>query len=44
MRDLTATGFYTTKEGMKDLQYIGNTPLLAFKGPPKEVLEHLKLA
>ncbi|MDB6109137.1 MAG: gluconate 2-dehydrogenase subunit 3 family protein [Pedosphaera sp.] len=43
MRDLTATGFYTTKEGMKDLQYIGNTPLLVFKGPPKEVLEHLKL-
>ena|SRR5579872_4366693 len=42
-RDLTATGFYTTKEGMKDLQYLGNTPQLAFKDPPKEVLEHLKL-
>jgi hypothetical protein len=44
MRDLTASGFYTTKEGMKDLQYIGNTPQIGFKGPPKEVLEYLKLA
>jgi gluconate 2-dehydrogenase gamma chain len=43
MRDLTATGFYTTKEGMKDLRYIGNVPLPNFTGPPKEVLEHLKL-
>jgi Gluconate 2-dehydrogenase subunit 3 len=43
VRDLTTTGFYTTKEGTKDLQYIGNTPLFAFKGPPKEVLEYLKL-
>jgi len=44
MRDLTASGFYTTKEGMKDLQYIGNVPLFAFDGPPKKVLEYLKLA
>ncbi len=43
MRDLTATGFYTTLEGTKDLQYIGNTPQFGFKGPPKEVLEYLKL-
>ena len=42
-RNLTATGFYTTKEGMKDLRYIGNTPQIGFKGPPKEVLEFLKL-
>jgi len=34
--------FYTTKEGMKDLQYIGNVPLFAFNGPPKKVLEYLK--
>ena len=44
VRDLTASGFYTTKEGMKDLQYIGNVPLFAFNGPPKKVLEYLKLA
>ena len=43
MRDLTASGFYTTKEGMKDLQYIGNVPLFTFDGPPKKVLEYLKL-
>jgi len=43
VRDLTASGFYTTKEGMKDLKYIGNIPLAAFKGPPPEVLAYLKL-
>ncbi len=43
VRDLTASGFYTTKEGMKDLKYIGNIPLTAFKGPPPEVLAYLKL-
>jgi len=42
-RNLTAGGFYTTKEGMKDIQYIGNIPLEAFEGPPPEVLAHLKL-
>jgi hypothetical protein len=43
MRDLTASGFYTTKEGMNDLQYIGNVPLFSFDGPPRKVLEYLKL-
>ena len=28
---------------MKDLRYIGNIPLVKFDGPPKEVLEYLKL-
>jgi hypothetical protein len=42
-RNLTAGGFYTTLEGMKDIQYIGNVPLPAFEGPPPEVLAHLKL-
>jgi hypothetical protein len=42
-RDLTASGFYTTNEGMKDLRYVGNIPLVKFDGPPKEVLEYLKL-
>jgi Gluconate 2-dehydrogenase subunit 3 len=44
MRDLTATGFYTTKEGMKDLQYRGNVSLATFDGPPREVLAYLGLA
>jgi hypothetical protein len=43
-RDLTAGGFYTTPEGMKDLKYIGNTPLPEFKGPPPEVLALLGLS
>jgi hypothetical protein len=43
-RDLTATGFYTSTEGMKDLRYKGNVPLSTFKGPPHEVLQYLKLA
>src|SRR6478736_3840144 len=42
-RDLTAGGFYTTPEGMKDVGYIGNTPLPEFKGPPPEVLAKLGL-
>ena len=43
IRDLTASGFYTTDAGMKDLQYIGNVPLARFEGPPAEVLRHLGL-
>jgi hypothetical protein len=44
IRDLTATGFYTTDAGMRDLQYIGNVALPRFDGPPPEVLKHLGLA
>jgi hypothetical protein len=43
-RDLTAGGFYTTPEGRKDLQYIGNTPLARFDGPPLEALRKAGLA
>jgi hypothetical protein len=43
-RDLTAGGFYTTPVGRKDLQYIGNTPLATFQGPPLEVLKKAGLA
>jgi hypothetical protein len=42
-RDLTLGGFYTTPEGMKDVQYLGNVPLTKFDGPPPEVLSYLKL-
>jgi hypothetical protein len=42
-RDLTASGFYTSAEGMKDLQYIGNVALPKYVGPPPEVLAYLKL-
>lgn len=42
-RDLTLGGFYTTPEGMKDVQYVGNVPLTKFDGPPAQVLSYLKL-
>jgi len=38
MRDLTASGFYTTKIGIKDLGFVGNTPN-KWTGVPKDVLE-----
>jgi hypothetical protein len=43
-RDLTAGGFYSTPEGMKDIGYVGNVPLATFDGPPPEVLKQLGLA
>jgi hypothetical protein len=42
-RNLTTAGFYTTPEGMKDIQYVGNVALTKFDGPPPEVLAYLKL-
>lgn len=44
VRNLTAEGFYTTDEGMKDIGYVGNVALASFDGPPPEVLKHLGLA
>lgn len=43
MRHMTMGGFYTTDEGMKDIQYIGNIPMQQFDGPPPKVLKHLGL-
>jgi hypothetical protein len=43
-RDLTAGGFYTTPQGMKDIGYIGNMPLATFDGPTPAVLQKLGLA
>ena len=43
-RDLTAGGFYTTPEGMKDIGYVGNVPTATFEGPTPEALKHLGLA
>lgn len=34
LRDMTCTGFYTSKIGIADLQYIGNTALAEFPGCP----------
>lgn len=38
MRDLTATGFFTSQMGIKDLGYAGNTPN-RWDGVPQEVLD-----
>ncbi len=43
-RDLTASGFWTTREGMDDLQYLGNTFVDEWKGCPPEALQHLGLS
>ena len=43
VRDLTSTAFWTTTQGMSDLQYIGNVPLARWDPPPPEVLRHLGL-
>lgn len=43
-RDLTAGGFYTTPVGMKDIGYVGNTPMATFDGPPIEALKKAGLA
>src|ERR1041385_8950554 len=43
VRDLSASGFYTTQAGMNDIKYIGNVALPKFDPPPKEVLEKLGL-
>ena len=43
-RDLTAGGFYSTPEGMKDIGYVGNVPIATFEGPTPEALKHLGLA
>lgn len=42
MRDLTASGFYTTKMGIEDIGYKGNSPNV-WKGVPEEELERYGL-
>jgi hypothetical protein len=43
-RNLTAGGYYTTPEGMKDIGYTGNVAIEKYEGPPPEVLKKLGLA
>jgi hypothetical protein len=40
MRDLTMTGFYTTKIGIDDLGYVGNTPNVWDGVPEEELKKH----
>jgi len=43
MRNLTATGFYTTQIGYKDIGYVGNVPN-QWNGVPQDVLKQYGLA
>ncbi len=43
MRNLTATGFFTSKMGIEDIQYMGNQPN-AWDGVPEDVLKQYGLA
>jgi orotate phosphoribosyltransferase-like protein len=43
MRNLTATGFYTSKMGIEDLEYKGNTPN-QWNGVPDDVLKQYGLS
>src|SRR3984885_9316250 len=43
MRDLTVTGFYTSKIGVKDIGYIGNAPN-QWNGVPADLLKQYNLA
>lgn len=40
-RDLTASGFYSSRMGVHDLQYLGNTFVPEWKGCPPEALAKL---
>ncbi len=42
VRNLVATGFYTSKIGIADLGYMGNVPTV-WNGCPEECLDHLGL-
>lgn len=42
-RDLTASGFWTTEEGMADLQYMGNRYVQEWTGAPEEEIRRLDL-
>ena len=43
MRNLTASGFYTSEMGVKDMGFMGNTPN-QWNGVPQEVLKQYNLA
>jgi gluconate 2-dehydrogenase gamma chain len=40
-RDFTASGFFSSEMGVKDIGYMGNVPIMVWRGCPKPALEHL---
>lgn len=43
LRDLTASGFWSSRMGVEDLGYTGNRPQAAWDGCPPEAVAHLGL-
>lgn len=43
MRNLTATGFFTSEMGVKDVGYVGNKPT-QWNGVPDDVLKQYNMA
>ena len=43
IRDLTAAGFWSSRMGVRDLQYMGNVFVAEWKGCPDEVVQRLGL-
>ena len=41
LRDFTASGFFSSQMGVKDIQYMGNVAIPEWKGCPKPALDHL---
>lgn len=44
LRGLMLGGFFSRPEGMKDIGYLGNTPMTRYPGPSHEALTHLNTA
>lgn len=44
LRDLVVSGFFSSKMGVKDLQYLGNTMVADWQGCPSEALVKLGLS
>lgn len=43
-RDLVLSGFWSSKVGLEDLRYLGNTFVTQWTGCPPEVLAHLRVS
>ena len=41
VRDMTASGFFSSKMGIQDVRYIGNVPMAKWDGCPPEVIAKL---
>ena len=44
LRDLVATGFWSSKVGMADIGYQGNVYVAEWKGAPDDVMKKLGLS